>query len=640
LDKRLGILLVEDNPGDARLIQEMLRSISGVELSCVECLSAALDHLAKHSPDIVLLDLGLPDSQGLETVRRVASRMPMLPIIVLTGLGDDMIALDSLKAGAQDYIVKGLIESEGLMRAIRYAVERKLTEVALRESEERYRLTLEGMVDAVSIQGIGNARYLYVNKAFCDITGYALEEIVGKTPSELNLPLTPEDQDSYLGCILERSGREQQEIQYRMKNGRILYALLSCTPVQYRGEDCAVVVMTDITALKQSEQNKKRLEIQLAQAHKMEALGTLAGGIAHDFNNLLTAIMGYTEIAKLNISEPDKIQKSLNDAIRSCKRAKDLIGQILAFSRHAEAKYALVNLNYVIGESLGMLRAMLPSNIEIRQNLAIPGKVMADPSQMNQVMMNLSINAAQAMDEHGGVLEVSLERVSVDETAGHFLELTAGPYLKLTVSDTGQGMTPDIVDRIFEPYFTTKKRGNGTGMGLSIVHGILKRHGGAITCKSIQGKGTTFEIYLPEAVAKEETTELPPVEAGIPTGTESILFIDDEPDLVEVARGLLEALGYKVTATNNSTEALEFLRSAPSRFDLVVTDMTMPEMMGDKLAQKMVEIRPDLPIILYTGYSEHITEKKAKSIGIRELVMKPFEMKDMARIIRKVLDAK
>jgi CheY-like chemotaxis protein len=315
------------------------------------------------------------------------------------------------------------------------------------------------------------------------------------------------------------------------------------------------------------------------------------------------------------------------------------VAQILTFSRHAEAKYALVNLSYVIQESLSMLRSMFPANIEIRQNLTTHRKIMADPSQINQVIMNLAVNAIQAMEGNGGLLDVSLEGVGIDAAAGYFLDLTPGPYLKLTVSDTGHGMTLDVVDRIFEPYFTTKRRGSGAGMGLSIVHGILKRHGGAITCKSTPGAGTVFEIYLPEAAVKEEAVE-PPVEMGILTGTERILFVDDEQNLTEVAQSLLESLGYKVTATTSSNEALEFFLKAPDRFDLVVTDMTMPEMMGDKLAQRMMEIRPDIPIILYTGYSEHITEKRAKSIGIREFILKPFEIKDMARIIRTVLDKK
>jgi PAS domain S-box-containing protein len=637
-DKTLRILLVEDNPGDARLIREMFRSIPGVELTRVESLSTALDHLGQHAADIVLLDLGLPDSQGLETVRRVASRIPALPIIVLTGLGDDRLALDALKAGAQDYMVKGLFEPEMLMRSIRYAIERKMVEVALRESEERYRITLEGMVDAVSIQVITDTRYLYVNKAFCDITGFSHEEIIGKTPFDLNLPLAPEDHDNYIECILTRTPKRRQEVQYRMRDGTFLYALLSCTPVQYRGEECAVVVMTDITALKESEESKKRLEIQLAQTRKMEALGTLAGGFAHDFNNILTAILGFTELAILDASASGKVQKYLDDALKSGKRAKELLSQILAFSRHGTGKYAPITLSYPIKESLVRLRSMIPMNIEIKQSLTTSGKVMADPSQINQMMINLSLNAARAMEATEGKLEVSLDEVQLDDDALS-LNLPKGQYLRLAISDTGPGMPPEIMEHIFEPYFTTKRQGNGSGMGLAVVHGIVKRHGGAITCRSTPGKGTTFEIYLPEAISKEEREE-PHIRMEMPTGTEEILFIDDEPALVELAQILFESLGYHVTATTSSNEALDLFRNDPARFALVVTDMMMPEMMGDKLAAEMMEIRPNIPVILYTGYSEHISEEKAKSMGIRELILKPFAMRDMSHVIRKILDEK
>ena len=637
-DKKLNILLVEDNPGDARLIREMFRSIPGIELTRVESLSTALDHFGQHAADIVLLDLGLPDSQGLETVRRVVSHIPALPIIVLTGMGDDRLALDALKAGAQDYMVKGLVEPEMLMRSIRYAIERKMAEVALRESEERYRITLEGMVDAVSIQVIKDTRYLYVNKAFCDITGYSPEEVIGKTPFDLNLPLDPEDHDNYLECILTRTPRRRQEVQYRMRDGTFLYALLSCTPVAYRGEDCSVVVMTDITALKKSEESKKRLEIQLAQTRKMEALGTLAGGFAHDFNNILTAILGFTELAIFDASAPEKVRKYLDDALKSGKRAKELLSQILAFSRHGTGKYAPITLSYPIKESLGRLRSMIPMNIEIKQGLITSGKVMADPSQINQMMINLSLNAAQAMEATGGKLEVSLDEMQLDDDALS-LNLPRGPYLRLAISDTGPGMPPEIMEHIFEPYFTTKRQGNGSGMGLAVVHGIVKRHGGAITCRSTPGQGTTFEIYLPEAISKGEWEE-PHTRMQMPTGTEGILFIDDEPALVELAQILFESLGYHVTATTSSNEAFDLFRKDPARFDLVVTDMMMPEMMGDELAQKMMEIRPDIPVILYTGYSGHMSEEKAKSMGIRQLILKPFAMRDMSHIIRKILDEK
>jgi PAS domain S-box-containing protein len=529
-----------------------------------------------------------------------------------------------------------IIRSVGMVHDI---TERKRAEEAVRENEERYRITLESMPDAVCIQSIKDGMYLFLNKAFSRLTGYAQEEIIGKTPFDLTLPLDFEDQDTYMKCILESVDSNRLGIRYRTKDGNIINTLVSCNMVHYWGEDCAVVVITDITEYKKSEEEQKRLGIRLAQSQKMEALGTLAGGIAHDFNNILTAIIGYTEIARLNATVPEKVQKNLDNSLKSSQRAKDLVSQILAFSRHAGGEHVLITLNYTIEESLNMLRSMIPSNIEIRQNLVSSGKVMADPSQVNQMMMNLSINAAQAMGMNGGVLEVGLEEAYVDEAAANVLNVSAGPFLRLTVSDTGQGIPPEFMARIFEPYFTTKNKAGSSGLGLSIVHGIVKRHGGAITCQSTQGEGTTFEIYLPETVLKEEVDETY-VQAEIPTGTERILFVDDEKSLAEVAENLLEALGYKVTALTGSMEALELIKKDPEQFDMVVTDMTMPEMMGDKLAQKILEIRPDIPVIMYTGYSEYITEDRAKSLGIRQLILKPFEIEDLAKSIRKELDNK
>jgi PAS domain S-box-containing protein len=525
----------------------------------------------------------------------------------------------------------------GAVAVVSDITERKLMEETLRISEERYRITMDGMLDAVSIQTVREARYLYVNKAFSELTGYAAEEVIGKLPGGLDLPLAMEDRN-YLECLIERSGKARLEIQYRMKDGTVLDALLACTPIQYKGEDCAVVVMTDITTLKRSEEEKKRLEIQLAQSQKMEALGTLAGGMAHDFNNLLTAIMGYTEIAMLNVSAPERVRKHLDSAFKSCKRARELVGRILTFSRHAEAKLAPISISYAVDESLTMLRSMIPSTIEIRQELAEPGKVMADPGQINQMVMNLVINASEAMAESGGVLEVTLMRETIGKNGlipG--FDLTPGPYLKLTVSDNGHGMTPEMVERIFEPYFTTRKKGGTAGMGLSIVHGIVKRHKGAIMCRSEPGKGTSFEISLPEVIIEEEPEE--PVVMDFPTGSESILFVDDESSLVEVAKEILGNLGYNVTTTVSSVEALNILRNDPGKFDLVITDMVMPVMTGDKLSQTIIQIRPDIPIIMCTGYSEYISEDQAKSIGIREFIMKPIEWKDLSKTIRKVLDA-
>ena len=284
-----------------------------------------------------------------------------------------------------------------------------------------------------------------------------------------------------------------------------------------------------------------------------------------------------------------------------------------------------------------MIRSAIPTTIEIRQDVIDSGLVMSDPTQINQIIMNLCTNAAHAMDELGGVLGVSLNKVIIDDITAQCLGLTPGAYMKLSVSDTGKGMTPDVMEKIFEPYYTTKEMGKGTGLGLSVVHGIVKNHAGSVICSSVPGKGTSFDVYLPEieSILDPSRTD----EDGVyPTGNERILFIDDEPVLATLAETMIKKLGYSVVTKMSGKEALELFRKDPGAFNLVITDMTMPGMRGDLLAGEIMEIRNDIPVILCTGYSEHISEERAKAIGIQEYVMKPIEMKVLANIIRKVLD--
>jgi len=515
--------------------------------------------------------------------------------------------------------------------------DRKIIEDNLKESEERYRITLKTMPDAVSIMRCDDLQYLYANDTFCRTMGYTWDELEGKSPYDLDLPVSPEDRENLQKCITDKGETAGQRFRLRTKDGSILETVTSCSPLMYGGHESMIVVVTDVTPLKKAEEEAKLLETQLAQAQKMEALGSLAGGIAHDFNNILAAIIGYTELAMYQSKSQEKVQKNLSQVLKSSKRARDLVSQILAFSQQSEKKYTPLMLGYIIKETLKMLRSVLPANIEIRQNLVVPGLVLADATQIHQMMMNLSSNAVQAMGENGGVLEVNLEQVILDETTAHGLDLTPGPYQRVMVSDTGHGIAPEIIPHIFEPYYTTRDIGKGTGLGLSIVHSIVIRHRGAIICRSEPGKGTVFEIFLPEiesAIGKGEPIE----ELEMPVGHESILFIDDEPALDEIAKNILEGLGYRVTTTARSNEALGLFTAYPDRFDLVVTDMTMPDITGDKLAKKLLSIRKDIPIILCTGYSEHITEEKARKIGIREMLMKPLEIKELAHTIRKVLD--
>ncbi len=377
---------------------------------------------------------------------------------------------------------------------------------------------------------------------------------------------------------------------------------------------------------------------ELQQAQKMEAIGTLAGGIAHDFNNILSIVLGNTELAMFDVPDWNPAYRHLEKVRTACLRARDVVTQILAFSRQNDKEFKPVDVGPIIKESIKLLRSSIPTTIEIQQNISeTPATVLADATQINQVLINLCTNAAHAMKESGGVLSVGLEHVTLDEvTAARYHGLNAGHYVRLTVSDTGHGIEPEILKRIFEPYFTTKKVGEGSGLGLAVVHGIVKSYQGDIIAGSEAGKGTTFQVYIPRINAAPET----PVQFAIkiPGGNERILLVDDEPSLVNAIRPILERLGYQVVAKSSSIEALEAFRASPDSFDLVITDFTMPNMSGMVLSEGLLKLRPETPVILCTGYSDQVSEEKAKAMGIRSFIMKPVVMSDLAQMIRKVLD--
>ncbi len=397
----------------------------------------------------------------------------------------------------------------------------------------------------------------------------------------------------------------------------------------------------DITRRKQEREEKRKMEVQLRQAQKMEAIGTLAGGIAHDFNNILSAVMGYTELALGETAEGTPVHKYLGEVLAAGNRARHLAAQILTISRRDEAEKAPVNLVSLVKEAFKMLRSTIPSSIAIREAISAQSLVvMAEPTQMHQVIVNLATNAKQAMPEQKGVMEVRVEAVRFDETVkNRYLDLGPGDYARIIVSDTGRGIDPAHLDKIFEPYFTTKEKGRGTGLGLSIVHGIVKAHEGHISVYSEPGRGTAFHVYLPlEGQGRAESSP-PPVASPLPGGAEHILVVDDEASLVKMVSKHLQDLGYRVTAGTSSAEALALFRSDPRAVDLLVTDMTMPEMTGDQLAREVKAIRPDLPVILCTGFSETIDGLNAADLAISDLLMKPVKKADMAVTVRKALDA-
>jgi signal transduction histidine kinase/ActR/RegA family two-component response regulator len=396
-------------------------------------------------------------------------------------------------------------------------------------------------------------------------------------------------------------------------------------------------ILIDLTATQQAKEEKKKLEIQLQQAQKMEAIGALAGGIAHDFNNILSAIIGYTELAMLN-EGAEHCTGELNEALTAANRAKDLVKQILAFSRQTDEDRMPVRVGLVAKEALKFLRATIPTTIEIKTRIDDKsGAVFANSVELHQIIMNLCTNAHHAIGDQAGCLEVVVENTEIEPSQKNdLIDLEIGSYVKISIKDTGHGMSSDVITKIFDPYFTTKDKGVGTGLGLAVVHGIVKKYGGAIRVESQLGKGTTFHIYLPKAnIAAPINTDQPKSIIG---GSERILFVDDEKMLVAIGQQTLERLGYNVVSRTSPIEALELFKAKPDHFDLVITDQTMPGMTGDALARELMGINPNLPIIICTGYSHTIDQERAKQIGVKAFVMKPILIHEIAAAVRQVLD--
>ena len=509
---------------------------------------------------------------------------------------------------------------------------RKQTEMALRESEAKYRNIFEQSKDIIFIS-TPDDKIIDINPAGVELLGYSNKEELLNINISKELYFDPSARKNFKDQLDNEGFVKDYQATLKSKDGREIIVLETVTTdrdnngniTAYRG------IMRDVT-------EQKRLEKQLLHAQKMEAMGTLAGGIAHDFNNILSAILGYTEITKNESKEGTRTYKNLEQIYKAGIRAKELVAQILTFSRKTEQESKPVKIENIIKEVLKLLRASLPVTIDIRENIEENcGVVLGDPTQIHQIIMNLCTNAYDAMRETGGVLEINLSAVNSEKA---FYEenqtLREGDYLKLTVRDTGHGMEPQVIQRIFDPFFTTKSPGSGTGMGLSVVHGIVNSHKGTITVSSEENKGSIFNVYLPRhdnsTYVEQEMSET------FPLGRERILLIDDEEAIVQTSKEILEKLGYSVTATTSSNEALELFQTNSKEFDLVITDQTMPKLTGADLAKELMSIQPKIPVILITGYSELVTPEKAKLMGIREYIRKPVSTFYLAKKIRSVLD--
>ncbi len=518
----------------------------------------------------------------------------------------------------------------------------------IRKSEQKYRLLADNSSDIIWVFDPFREQLTYVSPSVARVLGFAPEEYMGLDLTAIFTPGSLEHARTVIGKELAAEKKDRSDFhrsrvleleQYR-KDGSTLWIEVTATFVRNKqGRIVSILgASRDISERKQAEQEKKELEVRLQQAHKMEAIGTLAGGIAHDFNNILGAVLGYTEMSLEDADPGSLIHSNLQEVLTAGTRAKDLVKQILAFSRQAEQELRPIQVKLIVNEAIKLLRASLPSTIEIRRRITSDSATLADATQIHQVMMNLCTNAHHAMTEEGGILEVGLTDVKIDNAdEARKLDLSPGAYLCLTVADTGCGMPPEVIARIYDPFFTTKGRDKGTGMGLAVVHGIVKSHGGAVRVDSQPGRGTTFEVFLPviqQAAKASATVDT----VRLPTGSEQILFVDDEKALVDLGRQMLERLGYKVICRTSSIEALELFKIRPEQFDLVITDMTMPNLTGDKLAAELKRIRPNIPVILCTGFSEQISEESVRNMELQALVFKPMVMSKLARTVRKALD--
>lgn len=521
--------------------------------------------------------------------------------------------------------------------------ERKQAEKALQKSEQKFRAIAETSPLAIYMSVGIEQKAEYINPTFVKFFGYTMEDVptvdewwpLAYPDENYRKQIEEEWQKKVEAAIEERSEIEPMEVVVTCKDGskkNILWGFINIGKQSW-------AFGLNLTEQKQAEEEKNKLFGRLQQAQKMEAIGTLAGGIAHDFNNILSVILGYADMAKEDAPPGTKLAADLGKVVTAGHRAKDLVKQILAFSRQAEVERIPLQLQSIIKEALKMLRASIPTTIEIQDTINSKcGVVLADPTQIYQILMNLCTNANHAMEESGGILKIDLQRVCMDkDNRQSGLNIDPGEYVELTVSDTGSGIEPDIINKIFDPYFTTKELGKGTGMGLAIIHGIIADYGGTITVESKLGKGTTFHVYFP-VIDKEESQTVEENEES-PSGNERILFIDDEELLAEMGQDMLERLGYRVTVRKSSLDALSTFQNNPDDFDLVITDQTMPGMTGSDLARRILQIKPDMPIILCTGYSNLIDAQTAKSLGIKEYATKPLTKGIIAKLIRKVLDA-
>ncbi|MFH1115341.1 MAG: PAS domain S-box protein [Pseudomonadota bacterium] len=600
-----------------------------------ENLIGRCQHEAEHVPVSDLFEIidetsGEKQENPVKRVLRSGSAVRLTNHGVLISNGDEKRYTEQSAAPIRDHEQKVL----GVVLVLRDVTERKQAVNALRESEEKYRTIIENMEEGYyEVDHRGNMTLF--NDSMARILDYSPEQLSGMNYRRfVDRSVVGELRKIFRDVYLTRRPAQVPEWKLVRRNGNERIIEGSVSPVHssdgkfkgFRG------IVRDVT-------DRKHLEEQLRQAAKMEAIGTLASGIAHDFNNILYVIMGYCELAVDEAPKEGRLQFGLQQILSATERAGYLVNQILTFSRQRSQQKQAIRVTPIVKETLKFLRASIPATIAIEERIeTVEETILADPTQIHQILMNLCTNASHAMREVGGILEVVLDTCTMEDDWVQSRPGTDGPtHVRLTVRDTGHGMTPHILARIFDPYFTTKVRGEGTGLGLSVVHGIVKAHGGRMEVRSEPEKGTAFQVLLP-LVEGEAALSDAKCDDAVPGSGEHILFVDDEHVVVNMSREILQQLGYRVSAQSDGRDALQIFRGDPGKFDLVITDMAMPNMTGKELAKELKALRPDIPIIMCTGFSDEITPEQAGKLGLGALIAKPVSRNTMAGTIRSVLN--
>ena len=757
---QIRVLLVEDNPGDARLLREAVKDAAGLSISLTheETLARALKRLDDEAFDVIMLDLSLPDADGLETLERTHAHTPNLPIVVLTGLDDEALAIRAVREGAQDYLVKGQVTGQVLVRAMRYATERKRALEELRKSEEYFRSLIENALDIITVlDQAGEIRY----------SSPSLERILGYRPSALHgtnlLELIhPEEGQVFLERLVfgANDAGLPQQFQFRLRHRdgswRVLEAIGKCagenSPVggfvvnsrditertqagkalreanetlravieasplaifsldllanvkswnraaenifgfsasevingplpivfrekqadfkarfeqsirgnplvgneeSFKRKDGSAIevsiwneqlrdgngVVTGIVAAVADNTERKKLEEQFRQSQKMDAVGRLAGGVAHDFNNLLTVITGYCQMMVDQLSPADPMSEDLQQVLKASGRATTLTKQLLAFSRQQIVLTKVVALDALVRDMDHMLKRLAGENIELRIEGRC-GKVRVDPGQIEQVIVNLAVNARDAMPRGGKLVIETVDRDFDEFSAQYAPGLAPGPYVLLAVSDTGSGM--DVVTRshLFEPFFTTKERGRGTGLGLSTSYGIVKQNQGAILVYSEPGLGSTFKIYLPRVDEPTDAQTKPEPEHASFRGTETVLVVEDDDGVRRVLLKMLQQAGYCVLGARHGEEAIEMCRASDATVHVLITDVVMPKMGGIELASRLRHVTPDMRVLFVSGYSDSVVLHHGVLEADTHFLQKPFTVEQLGRKVREVLEAR